>query len=108
MRFLISVIDDTSPSGTDAEMAVIDEFNSKLQTNNYWVIAVGIAAPSNALSIDNRSDAGQVESGSTLYGTKFMSGFWIIDVPSEEIAAQLAAEGSKACNRRVELRPLLG
>lgn len=89
-------------------MAVIDEFNSKLQTNNYWVIAVGIAAPSNALSIDNRSDAGLIKSGSTLYGTEFMSGFWIIDVPNEEIAAQLAAAGSKACNRKVELRPLLG
>ncbi|NBQ01552.1 MAG: hypothetical protein EBU45_05955, partial [Actinobacteria bacterium] len=36
------------------------------------------------------------------------AGFWIIDVPNQEIALELAARGSKACNRRVELRPLLG
>jgi hypothetical protein len=29
-------------------------------------------------------------------------------VPYREIALELAARGSKACNRRVELRPLLG
>jgi hypothetical protein len=29
-------------------------------------------------------------------------------VPNREIALELAARGSKACNRRVELRPLLG
>lgn len=108
MRFLISVIDDKSPSGTADEMATIDQFNSKLQDAGYWVIAVGIASPMEAVSIDNRAGAELIESGSTLYGTEYMSGFWIIDVPSKEIATQLAIEGSRACNRKVELRPLLG
>ncbi len=37
-----------------------------------------------------------------------MSGFWIIQADSLEQAKSLAAEGSKACNRKVELRPFLG
>ena len=90
------------------EMAVIDQFNEKLQTSGYWVMAVGIASTGEATIIDNRSGAGILESGSSLYGAEYMSGFWIIDVPSSDLALELAQEGSKACNRKVELRPLLG
>jgi hypothetical protein len=108
MRFLISVIDKESGTASPSEMAVINEFNEKLQTNGYWVIAVGIASTSEATTIDNRSGAGVLEPGSKLYGAEYMSGFWIIDVPSGELALELAQEGSKACNRKVELRPLLG
>jgi hypothetical protein len=37
-----------------------------------------------------------------------MTGFWIIQADSLEQAQALAAEGSKARNRQVELRPFLG
>jgi hypothetical protein len=39
---------------------------------------------------------------------EFMSGFWLIHAADLEEAKALASAGSKACNRRVELRPLLG
>ena len=89
-------------------MAAIDQFNEKLKANGHWVIAVGIASTIEAATIDNRSGAGVVNSGSSLYGAEYMSGFWIIDVPNNDLALELANEGSKACNRKVELRPLLG
>lgn len=108
MRFLLSVIDNESGTGTSDEMSAIDVFNERLQEAGYWVIAVGIASPNEAVSIDNRSGAELVEPGSILYGADYMSGFWIIDVPDKELALQLAREGSKACNRKVELRLLLG
>lgn len=38
---------------------------------------------------------------------EYISGLWIIDVPNKEIAFELAAQGSKAYNRRIELRPIL-
>jgi hypothetical protein len=38
---------------------------------------------------------------------QYYSGFWLIRASNSEQAEQLALEGSKACNRRVELRPLL-
>ena len=108
MRFLISVIDTESGKASTSEMADIDEFNEKLQAHGYWVIAVGIASTGEATTIDNRSGAEVLEPGSKLYGAEYMSGFWIIDVPTSELALELAQEGSKACNRKVELRPLLG
>jgi hypothetical protein len=36
-----------------------------------------------------------------------MAGLWIWDVDDLDIALKLAAEGSKACNRRLEVRPIL-
>ena len=35
-------------------------------------------------------------------------GFWLIEAADEAVAKELALAGSKACNRKVELRPLLG
>ena len=108
MRFLISVIDSESNSGTGNELAAIDEFNDKLQANDHWVFACGVAAPSTAITIDNRDDAGIVVGGPVNDTVEYQSGFWLIKAESREQAEVLAAEGSKACNRKVELRALLG
>ena len=108
MRFLISVIDSEQNPATGNEMAAIDAFNEHLQDKGYFMLAVGIASPSTAVSIDNRGGAGIVAAGSTLYGNQYQSGFWLINVPDAETAQELAAAGSLACNRKVELRALLG
>jgi hypothetical protein len=39
---------------------------------------------------------------------EFYSGFWIVDVPDEDTARYYAKKGSEACQRRVELRPMIG
>ena len=106
MRFIIFVIDSDSSSGSKDEMHEIDNFNSELSRNNQLVMAAGIAGSSHGLLIDNRGTKELVESGS-MNGAEFYSGFWIIDAESERHAQELALEGSKACNRRVELRPFL-
>jgi len=69
-------------------------------------MAAGIAGSSRGLLIDNRGTKELVESGS-MNGAEFYSGFWIIDAEGERQARELALEGSRACNRRVELRPFL-
>ncbi len=33
--------------------------------------------------------------------------FWIIEAPDLEVALRLATQGSKACDRRIEVRPIL-
>ncbi|HUL78013.1 MAG TPA: YciI family protein, partial [Vicinamibacteria bacterium] len=38
---------------------------------------------------------------------EWLSGFWIIEARDLDEALELAAAGSKACNRRVEVRPFL-
>jgi hypothetical protein len=106
MRFLISVIDDLSNSGTAAEMAEIDAFNDKLRSNNQFIFAWGLQAPETATVIDNRNGA-NTETGKPLFDSKeHYSGLWLIEAADHETAKKLAYEASKACNRKVELRPL--
>jgi hypothetical protein len=71
-------------------------------------MACGIEDPSSASVLDNRAAAGIFTSGPLHDTTEFMSGFWIISAESEAEAKELAAWGSKACNRKVELRKLHG
>jgi hypothetical protein len=35
---------------------------------------------------------------------KYLAGFWIIEVFDLDVALKLATEGSKACNRKIEVR----
>jgi hypothetical protein len=108
MRFLIAVIDSKSRSASGDEMAAIDEFNDKLQANGHWILACGVDDPKIAVVLDNRLDAGLVTNGPLHDNDEFMAGFWLINAGSMDQAKELAAEGSKACNRKVEVRPILG
>ena len=106
MKFLISVIDDLSNSGTPAEMVEIDKFNDSLRANNQFIFAWGLQAPETATVIDNRAGA-NLETGKPLFDAKeHYSGLWLIEADSASTAKKLAYEASRACNRKVELRPL--
>jgi hypothetical protein len=106
MRFLISVIDNQSNSGTTEEMVQIEAFNEKLRNKGHWIFAWGLQAPETATVIDNRAGA-NIETGKPLFDAKeHYSGLWLIEVSDLESARTLAFEASQACNRKVELRPL--
>lgn len=107
MKFIVFVIDTATNSGNASEMSAIDAFNDELQSNGHWVFAAGIAAPSNAKLFDFTGDNQLTSDGSLFKEEHFYSGFWIIEAESDVVAEQLAAKGSHACNRRVELRPFL-
>jgi hypothetical protein len=107
MRYLVSVIDDKTNSGTTDEMAAIDEFNDGLRDDGHWVFAAGLAAPSTATVIDNRGEEPVFTDGPFLESKEYLAGFWIIEAPDLDVALELAADGSKACNRKVEVRPFL-
>ena len=105
MKFLISVIDERSNYGTPEEMVAIDAFNDALRANNQFIFAWGLHAPETATVIDNRNGL-NTETGKPLFDAKEnFSGMWVIEVESAELARKLAFEASRACNRRVELRP---
>jgi hypothetical protein len=109
MRFLINVIESIDrPAHSRQEIDAIDAFNNEMVAAGERVLAVGIASPENSIQIDNRDGQVKYIKESLADSNEYVSGFWIIDVPNQEIALELAARGSKACNRRVELRPLLG
>lgn len=89
-------------------MAAIDAFNDKLVAAGQRLLAVGLGSPDSAVVIDARNGAAVETPGPLHTATEFASGIWIVDVPNLETAKQLAAEGSKACNRKVELRQIIG
>ena len=107
MQYLVSVINDTADLATPEEMAAIDVFNEGLQAERHWVFAGGLAAPSSATVIDNRGEEAMFTDGPFLESKEYLAGFWIMDAPDLDVALKLAAEGSKACNRKVEVRPFL-
>lgn len=109
MRFLISVIDtQTRSPHTPEEIKAIDDFNDKIEDAGQRLFACGMDSPDKAKVFDSRN--GKVSSiiGPHHQANEYFSGFWIIKVDSLETAQKLAAEGSRACNRKVELRPLFG
>ena len=108
MQFLLSVVSDSTELASAEEMSAIDAFNDFLRVNGYWVYANGISAPEDAVVIDNRLNAGLAINGPLHRGNEHIAGFWIITAPDFETATTLAHEGSRSCNRKVELRQLHG
>ena len=107
MQYLVSVIDDTAGLATPDEMAAIDVFNDRLQAEGHWVFAAGLEGPSSATVIDNRDGAGLVTDGPFVESKEYLAGFWILEAPDLDAALKLAAQGSRACNAKVEVRPVL-
>ena len=107
MQYLVSVINDTANSGTPEEQAAIDVFNEGLQAQGHWVFAGGLAGPGTATVIDNRGEAAVFTDGPFVESKEYLVGFWIIEAADLDVALKLAAEGSKACNRKIEVRPFL-
>jgi len=107
MQYLVSVIDDNVGLATPDEMAAINAFNDRLKVEGHWVFAGGLAAPSSATVIDNRGEEAIFTDGPFLESKEYLAGFWIVEVAGLDVALKLAAEGSKHCNRKVEVRPFL-
>ncbi len=108
MQFLLSVIDHETGSATPTEMADITAFNERLRAAGHWVFAGGLEPPAAAMLIDSRDGDSVVTPGPIRESPEYVAGFWIITAPDRAVARELAAEASKACHRRLELRTLLG
>ncbi|OHV39978.1 MULTISPECIES: YciI family protein [Pseudofrankia] len=107
MQYLVSVIFDGPGLATPDEEAAIDVFNEGLVAKGHWVFAGGLGVPDTATVIDNRGQEAMVTDGPFVESKEFLAGFWIIEAADLDVALKLAAEGSKACNRKVEVRPFL-
>ena len=110
MQYLVSVIAVTADSpalATPEEDAAIDVFNERLQAEGHWVFAGGLGAPSTATVIDNRAGEPMFIDGPFIESKEYLAGFWVMEAADLDVALRLAAEGSKACNRKIEVRPFL-
>lgn len=107
MQYLVNVIDNRSNSGTAEEAVAIDAFNDKLRAGGHWVFAGGLADPTASTVIDARGEKPLFTDGPFVETKEWAAGFWIIEAPDLDVALKLMTEGSKACNRKLEVRPLL-
>ena len=107
MQYLVSVIDDKSNPGSTDRRPAISAFNERLIAEGYWVFAGGLADTDAATVIDNRGEEAIFTDGPFVESKEYLAGFWIMEAADLDVALKLAAEGSKACNRRIEVRPFL-
>lgn len=108
MQYLVSVIANGTELPQAGEDAAIDAFNDKLRAEGHWVYANGLADPTTSTVVDNRGKAPIFTDGPFLESKEFLAGFWIIEALNLDVALKLASEGSRACNRKIELRPMHG
>ena len=88
--------------------AATGAFNDKLRADGYWVFAGGLQSASTATVVDGQGETPVMTDGPYLETKEVIGGFWVIDAPDLDVALKLAAEGSKACRGKVEVRPFDG
>ncbi len=112
-QYLMSVWHvDGNPGLSDEEAqasyAATGVFNEELRRNGAWVFAGGLHEASTATVVDGRGADVVTTDGPFSEAKEVLGGFWIIEAPDLDAALALAAEGSKACRAKVEVRPFQG
>ncbi len=97
-----------SKEAMEESMAETGAFNEKLRADGYWVFAGGLAPASSATVVDGQGERPLMTDGPYLETKEVIGGFWVIDAPDLDVALALAAEASKACRGKVEVRPFDG
>lgn len=92
----------------EAAFATTDAFNERLRADGYWVFAGGLQPASTATVVDGQGATPVMTDGPYLESKEMIAGFWVIDAPDLDVALKLAAEGSRACGGKVEVRPFDG
>ncbi|MEU6017981.1 YciI family protein [Streptomyces sp. NPDC047515] len=109
-KYLLSVVDDESSRKRTADQAqpifeAVDAFNEKLRQEGSWVFAGGLAEPATATTVDARGGEVVLADGPFVETKEYLGGFWVIQVPDLDVALKLAAQASRACDGKVEVRP---
>ncbi len=81
------------------------KFNEKLERDGYFVFADGLDAATTATTVDGQGDKPVITDGPYLETKEYLGGFWVVEAADLDEALALAAEGSKACRAKIEVRP---
>ena len=99
---------DMSTPEVQAEMAATGVFNDKLIADGKWVFGGGLMPLDTSTAVDGRGDEALVTDGVFSESKEYLGGFWVIEAADLDEALKIAAEGSKACNNPVVVRPFQG
>jgi len=83
-------------------------FNDQLRESDAWVFVGGLERPETATTVDGTGNDVIVTDGPYAETKEYLGGFWVIEAPDLDAALKIAAEASKACGGKVEVRPFAG
>ena len=97
-------------SKEEMEQAFADTgaFNERIKAEGYWVFGGGLLDASTATVVDGQGETPVMTDGPYLETKELIGGFWVIDAPDLDVALRLAADASRACRGKVEVRPFEG
>ena len=99
---------DISTPEAQAEFAATGVFNDKFIADVKWVFGGGLEPLDTSTAVDGRGDEVLVTDGVFSESKEYLGGFWVIEAADLDEALKIAAEGSKACNNPVVVRPFQG
>jgi hypothetical protein len=97
-----------SKEAMEESMADTSAFNERLQEQGHWVFANGLGSATTATVVDGQGAEPVFTDGPYLESKEYVAGFWIIEASDLDEALKLAAEASKVCRGKVEVRPFAG
>ncbi len=97
-----------SEEAMNQALAATGAFNQRLQDEGYFVYANGLEQATTATVVDGQGAEPVFTDGPYLESKEYLGGFWVIEAPDLDVALKLAADGSRACRGRVEVRPFAG
>ena len=83
----------------------VEAFNEKVRAEGAWVFAGGLQPIETTTTVDSTGAETVITDGPYVESKEWIGGFWVIEAPDLDAALKWAAEGSKACQGRVEVRP---
>ena len=86
-------------------MADTGAFNERLEREGRFVFADGLAPASTATTVDGQGEKPVFSDGPYLEAKEHLGGFWVVEAADLDEALTLAADASKACRGKVEVRP---
>ena len=86
-------------------MADTGAFNERLEREGRFVFADGLAPASTATTVDGQGEKPVLTDGPYLEAKEHLGGFWVVEAVDLDEALALAADASKACRGKVEVRP---
>jgi hypothetical protein len=95
----------SDPAELQPMFEAVDRFNQRAQDAGIWVFAGGLMPIETATTVDGTGSETVVSDGPFAESKEWLGGFWIFELPDLDAALEWAAEGSKACAGKVEVRP---
>lgn len=89
-----------------AQARATSAFTDELRSEGSFVYVNGLTEASAATVVDGRGDTPIVTDGPYLESKEHIAGFWIVQASDLDAALSLAARASRACRRKVEVRPV--